>query len=94
MAKTDRNSIFHGRDPHIPDWLYIMVSYMILYGFKKIQNFRPKSIGIGLQFWQKSGAVTQSDQGYKFLFVLKKFKIWLKIQKVMPSILLKNDSLR
>jgi hypothetical protein len=32
-AKTDRNSVFHSRDPHIPDWLYIMVPYMSFYGF-------------------------------------------------------------
>jgi hypothetical protein len=41
MVKTDRNSVFYGRDPHIPNWLYIMVSYMILYGFKKIEIFAP-----------------------------------------------------
>jgi hypothetical protein len=32
-AKTDRNSIFLGRDPHIPDRLYIVVSYMSFYWF-------------------------------------------------------------
>jgi hypothetical protein len=30
---TDRNSVFLGRDPHIVDWLSIMVPYMIFYGF-------------------------------------------------------------
>jgi hypothetical protein len=33
MAKTDRNSVFLGRDPHILDRLYIMISYMSFYGF-------------------------------------------------------------
>jgi hypothetical protein len=32
-TKTDRNSIFHSRDPHILDWLYIMVPYMSFFGF-------------------------------------------------------------
>jgi hypothetical protein len=35
LAKTDRNSVFLGRDPNISDWLYIMVSYMSFYGFFK-----------------------------------------------------------
>jgi hypothetical protein len=37
--KTDRNSVFLGRDPHIADRLYIMVSYMSFYGFLKKSNF-------------------------------------------------------
>jgi hypothetical protein len=32
-AKTDRNSIFLGHDPHIMDRLYIMVLYMCFYKF-------------------------------------------------------------
>jgi hypothetical protein len=31
--KTDRNSVFYGRDPYILDWLYIMVPYMTFYMF-------------------------------------------------------------
>jgi hypothetical protein len=37
-AKTDRNYVFLGRDPHILDRLYIMVSYMSFYMFLK--NFK------------------------------------------------------
>jgi hypothetical protein len=33
MAKTDRNSIFLVRDPHIIHQLYIMVMYTTFYGF-------------------------------------------------------------
>jgi hypothetical protein len=32
-AKTDRNSIFLGRDPHMVDRLSKMVPYMNFYGF-------------------------------------------------------------
>jgi hypothetical protein len=32
-AKTDRNSVFLCRDPHIPDSLYITVPYMSFYRF-------------------------------------------------------------
>jgi hypothetical protein len=28
VAETDRNSVFLGREAHIPDWLYIMVLYI------------------------------------------------------------------
>jgi hypothetical protein len=34
-AKTDRNSIFIGRDTHILDRLYIIILYMSFYGFSK-----------------------------------------------------------
>jgi hypothetical protein len=32
-AKSNRNSVFLGRDPHIVDRLYIMVLYMSFYEF-------------------------------------------------------------
>jgi hypothetical protein len=38
-AKIDRNSVFLCRDPHITDRLYITVSYMSFYGFKKNPTF-------------------------------------------------------
>jgi hypothetical protein len=38
-AKTDRNFVFFGRDPHIPDRLYIMILYMNFMCFKKFQIF-------------------------------------------------------
>jgi hypothetical protein len=37
VVKTDRNSIFLSRDPHITDRLYIIVMYISFYGFKKIK---------------------------------------------------------
>jgi hypothetical protein len=39
LVKTDRNSLFLGRDPHIPSWLYNMVTYMSFLGLKKNQIF-------------------------------------------------------
>jgi hypothetical protein len=33
VIKTERNSIFLGRDPHITDRLYITLSYMSFYEF-------------------------------------------------------------
>jgi hypothetical protein len=49
-AKTDRNSIFLGRDRHMMDRLYITVPYISFYGFWKNSNFRSKSIGVSLRF--------------------------------------------
>jgi hypothetical protein len=54
VANTDRNYIFLSRDPHISDQLYIMVPYMSCYNFLKNSNFRSKSIGVSLRFYQKS----------------------------------------
>jgi hypothetical protein len=50
-AKTDRNSVFLGRDPHILDRLYIMVLYLSFHGFS---NFRSKSVCVSLRFYRKS----------------------------------------
>jgi hypothetical protein len=54
MAKTDRNSVFFGRDPHILDHLYLMVMYMSFMGFQKNPIFCSKSKGVSLRFFQKS----------------------------------------
>jgi hypothetical protein len=53
MIKTDRNSVFIGREAHIPDRLYIMVMYLKFYGFQKISNLGSKSNGVILQFCRK-----------------------------------------
>jgi hypothetical protein len=53
-VKTDRNSIFLGRDRHILDRLYITVPYMSFYGFFKKSNFRSKFIGVSLRFYRIS----------------------------------------
>jgi hypothetical protein len=49
-AKTDRNSVFLGRCPHIVNRLYIMVPYMSFYRFWTNSNFRSKSVGVSLRF--------------------------------------------
>jgi hypothetical protein len=56
-AKTDRNSIFLGCDPHIPDRLYIMVLYLSFHGFS---NFRSKSVCVSLQFYRKSSVCSKN----------------------------------
>jgi hypothetical protein len=45
-AKTDRNSVFHGRDPRIANLLSITVPYFNFYGFWKISQFCSKSMGV------------------------------------------------
>jgi hypothetical protein len=52
--KTDRNSVFHGRDPHILYQLYITVPYTSFYGFWENWNILSKSIGVSLRFYRKS----------------------------------------
>jgi hypothetical protein len=49
-AKTDRNSIFLSRDPHISDRLYIMVLYMSFSEFSKISNFCSESKVLAYSF--------------------------------------------
>jgi hypothetical protein len=53
MIKTDRNSVFIGREAHIPDRLYIMVMYLKFYGFQKISNLGSKFKGVSLRFYWK-----------------------------------------
>jgi hypothetical protein len=76
-AKTDRNSVFHGPNPHILDRIYLMVSYMSFYGFSKNSNFRSKSIGVSLQFYR----------------LFKNYGFSLKILRCQPTILPKIASL-
>jgi hypothetical protein len=56
-TKTDRYSVFLGRDPNIPDRLY--VSYLSFYGFLKKSNFRSISISVSLRFWPKITSLWQ-----------------------------------
>jgi hypothetical protein len=51
-TKTDRNSVFLGRDPRIVNRLSITVSYFNFYGFWKISHFFSKSKG-SLRFYRK-----------------------------------------
>jgi hypothetical protein len=52
-AKTDRNSVFPGRDPRIVNRLPITIPYFIFYGFWKISHFCSKSMGVSLRFYRK-----------------------------------------
>jgi hypothetical protein len=52
-AKTDWNSIFLGRDPHIANHLSIKVPYLNFYRFWKNLHFCAKFIGVRLQFYRK-----------------------------------------
>jgi hypothetical protein len=45
MAKTDWNSVFLDHVAHMPDRLYIIVSYMSFYGFYFFKKIHSKSIG-------------------------------------------------
>jgi hypothetical protein len=51
-VKIDRNSVFLSREWHITDWLFITFPCMSFYGFWKNSNFRLKSIGVSLKFYQ------------------------------------------
>jgi hypothetical protein len=54
VAKIDQNSIFLGREAHIPEWVYIMVLYINFYEFLKNSNFGSKSKDVSLQFYRKT----------------------------------------
>ena len=45
-AKTDRNSVFPGRDPRNANWLSITVPHFNFYRFLKISHFCSKSKGV------------------------------------------------
>jgi hypothetical protein len=66
-AKIHQNSIFHSPDPHISDRIYLMVMYMSFYGFsKKIKISLINSIGVTLQFYQKSSVCGKTDRNSIF----------------------------
>jgi hypothetical protein len=52
-TKTDRNSVFLGRDPRIANRLSITVPYFNFYGFWKFSHFCSKSNGVSLWFYRK-----------------------------------------
>jgi hypothetical protein len=52
-AKTNRNSVFLGRDPRIANRLSITVLYFNFYGFWNFLHFCSKSKGVSLRFDQK-----------------------------------------
>ena len=52
-AKTDRNSVFPGRDPRNANWLSITVPHFNFYGFWKISHFCSKPMGVSQRFYRK-----------------------------------------
>jgi hypothetical protein len=66
-GKTDRNSVFLGRDPHIANRLSITVRYFNFYGFWKISHFCPKSMGVSLRFYRKLPVWGKTDRNSVFL---------------------------
>jgi hypothetical protein len=58
--KTNRNSLFLGRETHILDQLYIIVLYISFYEFKKIK-FWHKIRRCWLRFYQKRQFVIKTD---------------------------------
>jgi hypothetical protein len=53
-AKTDRNSVFLGRDPHIANRLSITVPYFNFTGFEKFHIFtRNPKVLVSLRFYRK-----------------------------------------
>jgi hypothetical protein len=66
-GKTDRNSVFPGRDPRIANQLPITVPYFIFYGFWKISHFCSKSMGVSLRFYRKLPVWGETDRNSIFL---------------------------
>jgi hypothetical protein len=70
-AKSDRNSVFFGRDPHIRDRLYKTVPHMSCYWFLKKSNFRSKFMCVSVRFYRKSPVWTKTDRNSVFYWFLK-----------------------
>jgi hypothetical protein len=60
-GKTDRNSIFLGREPRIANRLSITVPHFNFYGFWKISHFCSKSMGVSQRFYWKSPVWGKTD---------------------------------
>jgi hypothetical protein len=52
-AKTERNSVFLGRDTRIANRLSITVLYFNFHGFWKFSHFCSKSMGVRIRFYRK-----------------------------------------
>jgi hypothetical protein len=66
-AKTDRNSIFLGRDPRIANWLSIMVPYFNFTGFEKIHIFARNPWVLAYGFTENCQFGAKTDRNYVFL---------------------------
>jgi hypothetical protein len=66
-AKTDRNSVFLGRDPRIANRLSITVPYMNLYVFKKIHIFGQNPCVLAYGFTENCQFGAKTDRNSVFL---------------------------
>jgi hypothetical protein len=66
-TKTDRNSIFLGRDPRIANQSSITVPYFSFYGFWKISHFCSKSKGVAYGFTDNCEFGAKTDRNSVFL---------------------------
>jgi hypothetical protein len=66
-AKTDRNSVFLGRDPRIVNRLSITVLYFNFYGFWKISHFCSKSKSVAYDFSENCQFRAKTDPNSVFL---------------------------
>jgi hypothetical protein len=67
VAKTDQNSVFFGRDPHIPYRLYIMVLWISFDGFLEFSNLAQNLKVLAFGFNEKRHFVAKTDRNYVFL---------------------------
>jgi hypothetical protein len=65
--KTDRNSVFLGRDPRIVNRWSITVPYIHFYGFWKISHFCSKSKGVAYDYTENCQFRVKTDQNSIFL---------------------------
>jgi hypothetical protein len=66
-AKTDRNFTFFGRDQHIPDRLYLMVSYMSFTAIQKIQIFAQNPYVLADDFIENRRFAAKTDRNSVFV---------------------------
>jgi hypothetical protein len=66
-AKTDRNSVFLGRDTRIANRLSITVPYIYFYRFWKFSHFCSKSKGVSLRFYRNCQFGAKTDWNSVFL---------------------------
>jgi hypothetical protein len=67
MTKIDQNSVFLGRETHIPNQFYIMVIYINFYILFKNLNFDSESKGDSFRVYQKMRACEKNDRNSVFL---------------------------
>jgi hypothetical protein len=78
-AKTDRNSVFLWRDPHILDREYLMVPYMSFYRFLKNSNFHSKYVGVSINYTENRQFRAKTNRNSVFLGCDSHIIDWLYI---------------